>query len=281
MDIPNTNKILLGRQGQIGDLFLNLPAIKYLNKTFGYEIDMPVNKKYIDIIPLFYNLDYLNGVVVLDGYDNFPTAKDIKLLQTRIYDKVFNPMQTHLSEWKYSQHQASAVLFDDSGGKMSLSIEQCQIELNQWFDIEQNKDTISLAAFAGFYAPKNDKRLSEDKAQKICNFIISKGFKCLQIGGPDEPRLNGAIFKDTTFFQSIKNILSCKFHIGTDTGSSWCVSGYKAPQIGLYSSDRYGKEFIKNIQPVNPNGVYLDAPNVNDIPDELIFEKIEEMIKNS
>ena len=79
MESYNTNKILYGHPGLIGDLFLNLPSIKYLNKTFGYDIDMPVHKKYLDVIPLLYNLDYLNSTIVLDGYDNFPSEKDIKL----------------------------------------------------------------------------------------------------------------------------------------------------------------------------------------------------------
>lgn len=273
------NKVLYGHPALIGDLFLNLPSIKYLNKNFGYEIDMPVNKKYLDVIPLFYNLDYLESTVVLHGHDDFPTKKDLELLQKRVYDKVFNPMQQHIDDWKCQRHQASTVLYDYSAGKMELNNEQCQIELNQWFDIPNLKDYIVIAPYAGFYAPKNDKRLSEEKAQKIVNFIVSKGFKCLQIGGRDEIRLMGAAKENTTFFESIQNILGSKLFIHTDTGSGWAASGYKFPQLGLYSSDRYGKQFIKNIQPVNPNGIYLDAANVNDIPDELIFEKIEEMIK--
>ena len=291
MESYNTNKILYGHPGLIGDLFLNLPSIKYLNKTFGYDIDMPVHKKYLDVIPLLYNLDYLNSTIVLDGYDNFPSEKDIKLLKGKIYDKVFNPMQQHLDYWFDKRHQASTVLFDYFGGKMQLSLDQCQIELNQWFDIPTNlpgnlnnflfKDCISFAPYAGFYNPKNDKKLSEKRAQRICDFIGVKEFNCLQIGGPDEPKLNGAIKLNTTFFESIKNILGCKFFIHTDTGSGWAISGYKFPQLGLYSSDRYTKEHIKHIQPVNPNGVYLDGPNVNDIPDEVIFAQIEEMIKNT
>lgn len=274
-------KILYGHPGLIGDLFLNLPSIKYLNKTFDYQIDMPVHKKYMDVIPLFYNLDYLDGTIILDGYDNFPTEKDIKLLQSRIYDKVYSPMQNHLDYWFDKRHQASTVLFDYYGGKMQLTLEQCQIELNQWFDIKNHEDTIALAPFAGYmHNQNNDKRLSVERAQRICDFINVKEFDCLQIGGPDEPKLNGAIRFNTTFFESVKNILGCKFLIHTDTGIGWCVSGYKFPQLGLYSNSRYHGN-IKHIQPVNPNGVYLDAPNVNDIEDEIIFSKIEEMIKNT
>ena len=41
---------------------------------------------------------------------------------------------------------------------------------------------------------------------------------------------------------------------------------------------RNGVNYVKNIQPINPNASYLDAVNVNDIPNELIIDKIREMI---
>ena len=69
-------------------------------------------------------------------------------------------------------------------------------------------------------------------------------------------------------------MLGCKLLITTDSGFSWVASGYQLPTIGLYSHDYYGKDFVKNIQPRNPNAIYFAESNVNAINIDSIVETI-------
>lgn len=272
-------KILYGHHGQIGDCFINLPSIKKLNKL-GYTIDMPINKKYLDIIPLFLNCEYLNSIIVTDEYEKFPNKKDSDFLKIKDYDDIYNPMIPHKDNgWFGNQHQCSAVMDDYGFGKLHHN--ECQIKLNKWFDIEKLEKIIAFAPFPGFYAGlNNDKCLKIEKAQEIVDSIISNfGYNVFQVGDPREPTLhNVMINKKLSFFDSVKIVLGCKTLIVGDTGLNWCMSGYEYPLLGLYSHRYYGPQFIKNIQPVNKNSLYLDADNVNNIPLDQIIEKIKLLI---
>jgi ADP-heptose:LPS heptosyltransferase len=276
-------KILAGHSGQLGDLFMNLPFIRWLRSynergmTKQYlSIDMPINRKYAEAAPLFFNHPHLDGIMITDAYDGFPSEIDSQLMERRGYDQVFPPMQPHVDKWWEKRHQASTVLYDYSGGQFELSDSDCQISLVKWFDVPEHKDTIAFAPFAGFYNPKNDKKLSTERAQEIVDMILKMGYDVLQIGGPGEPILDGATQLRTPYFDSIRHILGCKAFLHTDTGAAWAISGYQFPALGVYSHRYYGPKYVKNIQPINPNAMYLDAPNVNEI--ELI--KIERALKD-
>lgn len=268
-------KVLFGHHGQYGDLALNLPAISYLNKNSDWQVDMPIHKNYREVAPLFLNHPHLNSIIITDEYEKFPNETDRKVLSGKRYDKIFNPMAApRIHNWWHYMHQASRVLHDYDLGV--LPHENCQIELNQWFDVEKNRDTVAIAPFGGFYNVNNDKMLKIGRAQEIVNLLLAKGFKVLQIGGGGEPELEGTMFPKTNYFESIRAILGCKLFIHCDTGSGWFISGYKFPQLGLYSHAYYGKKYINAIQPVTPNGVFLSEENVNQIS----LDKIEQKVDN-
>lgn len=273
-----TRRVLFGHAGQRGDLFMNLPSIKllwFLNPEVSFYL--PIHKQYQDMIPLFLHLPYLDGIFITDEYENFPNKLDSENLRKMKFVSVYNPMQQHLDEWYRKRHQTQTVYFDYFNNEPPPEFD-CQIELSKYFDISniKNDDTIAFAPFAGFYNPNNKKRLSMDKAQQIAELIKKMGYNILQIGGHDEPKLPYTSFPKLSYVDSIKNILSCKMLISTDTGVSWAASGYKFPMLGLYSHEYYGKDFVKNIQPVNQNAIYLSENNVNEIE----LDKIEENIKN-
>jgi ADP-heptose:LPS heptosyltransferase len=103
------------------------------------------------------------------------------------------------------------------------------------------------------------------------------GYKVLHLGAADEPVLKWAANLGLPYFESVRHMLGCELLIHTDTGLGWIASGYKFKQIGLYSNADF-KEFTKNIQPKNPNSVYLDASSVNDIPIDSIIKTVETMV---
>ena len=271
-------RVLLGHHGLRGDICLNLPAIRYLHDQFGWEIDLPINRRFADMAPLFFNQSYVNSVVITDGYDDFPTKRDEETLQGRGYDRIFHPMQAHLvDKWYETMHQTEVVLADYMA--LRLPAEYKQIRLDKWFEVGKEDRVVAMAPFAGYDSnPDNNKRLSVERAQEIVAHVKKRGFEVFQLGGPTEPRLDGVQLKYGSYFDSMRSMLGCKALIHTDTGAAWVASAYQLPQLGLYGHRYYGKEHVSNIQPVNPNAVYLDAPTVAEIPFDQIASAIDKMI---
>lgn len=274
-----SQRILIGHPGLRGDLAINIPAIEYLKRTYpDAQIDMPIHKRFADMLPLFVNQPSFNPVI-LDGYDDFPTAKDKELIESRGYTQICHPMQPHREDrWHDRMHQTAAVSFDYFG--VVLEPEDQQINLHRWFDIDVPSlefPKVAFAPFAGYEtSPTNDKMLTVERAQAIVDYIMSLGYDVLHLAGPGEPCLKefaGRMIQRTmsTYFNSVKSMLGTKLLLHTDTGMGWIASGYQHPSLGLYSNAYYGADKVNNIQPRNPNATYFDAPNVNDIPLETIF----------
>lgn len=267
------NRILLGHHGLRGDLAINLPAIQHL-RSHGFRIDMPIHRQFADMLPLFANHPALNACVITDDYESFPSDKDRAMLATREYANVFNPMIGHRDDaWHQRMHQTSAVLYDYFGRE--LPVEEQQIELVKWWDETANiTNCVAFAPFAGNYAPGNRKALSVEKAQQIVDLVMTMGYLVVQLGGPNEPKLEHTFSEPTSYFDSVRRMLGCRALIHTDTGLGWICSGYKHPQLGLYSHEYYGVDKVANIQPRNPNGTYLSASNVNDISVDSILHSL-------
>lgn len=271
-------KILIGHEGLRGDLAINIPAIEYLKSRYpDAQIDMPIHKRFADMLPLFANQFAFNPVI-LDGYDDFPTAKDQEFFALREYDHRFHPMQPHrIDRWHDKMHQTSAVAYDYLG--MTLSESAQQINLYRWFDVTPLKRTVFFAPFAGFESnPFNDKMLTVSRAQAIVDYIVGLGYHVAHMGGPGEPFLWNVSLMRGGYFESVREMLGSSLLLHTDTGAGWVASGYKHPQLGLYGHRYYGADKVCNIQPRNPNATYLDAPNVNEIPLETIFVAIKERL---
>ncbi len=271
-------KIIHFNQGQAGDLCINTVAARQYKECNPEDtIIMSVNKKYIDLLPLFYNHPHIDGFHVWDGYD-IATTKDTEWLARNgknIVLKTPMPQHTQNEWWKYYHQGHECCLMN---GVNILHSQDFSCYLEKWFNVPKYNNTIAFAPFAGWYNQNNDKKLTQQKAQEIVNLLTKEGYSIIQIGGHNEPILANAIKYNTSYFDSMKNILGCELLITTDTWCSWYSSAYKFPTLGLYSNSYYTVSFIKNIQPINPNAIYLDANNVNNIPNELIIDKIKAMI---
>lgn len=284
---------------QFGDLVINTFAARILKQKYPEsKLTFVINKDYKDIAPLFINHPYIDYIKILDKNRDGFNQVDKDWVKNQDFDLVFNPMQDHdhSDPWFLKRHQAAEVCY-----MHKLATEQeCEkfdnkLYLNKWFDtpefwvydsvslkdsgfVVNKKPTVALQAFAGSYNPKNDKMLTIEKAQSIVDYLIKLGFNVLQLGIESEPKLFNTYRFNTDYFNSVKNMLGCKFLITTDSAMSWISSAYEFPTIGLYSNSYYGKEFVKNIQPINPNAEYLDADNVNNIPNQEIFAVIDGMV---
>ena len=257
--------------GQYGDLVMNTVAAKRLKQIApGTTISLGISKKYSAVAPLFFNHPHIDAIHIWQGYDDFPTKEDISL--SKRFRTVLDPMPKHPDgqEWFTKRHQTSEVCYMNQLGEWPA--DKCYLE--KWFDIPAGYDNaIAFAPFAGWYNPNNDKKLSQSRAEEICNLIRSLGFRVIQIGGVDEPRIKNAEFLNLQIVDSVRYVLACKCLVHTDTFIGWAASAYSHRQLGLYSNKTYfinGKNYISNIQPIGDNIICLDDINVNQIPDELI-----------
>ncbi len=266
-------------QGQRGDLCISTVAARAFKEQFpGAHLTLGMNKQFADMVDLFKNHEYFDDIHLYEEYDNWPSLEDINYLNNDgHFDIVFSAMPKRGNEhnWWQFEHQAlnSATVY----GLNPPSSLQCS--LTQWFNIPDNGRYVAFSPIGGWYNYPNAKSLSIPRAQEIVDFIISLGYGVIQLGAPDEPKLNGTEKKSLTYIESVRNMLGCKMLIVPDTGLSWVASAYSMPTLGLYSNAYYSSKFIGNIQPKNPNAQYLDDPNVNDINIELIKEKIVELLK--
>lgn len=270
-------KILIGMHGQLGDQFICLPFIEYLKKQYpDSKITKLVNKRYQETTPILKNCSYIDDFWISEEAE-YETFHETPVFN-KGFDLVFPAMPVHKeADWFLKRHQTAEV-FDMFGYKSPEEKYQINIPKPEPAVID-DKDWISFAPFAGFYNPNNNKKLSIEKAQEIVNSIIEKGYKILQIGGMDEPKLENTLrMENAGYAFSFAILTTTALFIHCDTGLGWCASGVQHPCLGLYSNEGYG-DCIKNIQPVNPNSCYLDALNVNQIPMDEIFSNIDRMLK--
>lgn len=263
--------------GQRGDLILNTCPLRAFKEIYPDSVfTFAFGPQYADMVPLFLNQRNIENIHIFNSYDGWPNQIDKNYLINSKYDIIFNCMPQHTSNdwWKY-YHQAQETILmhgipDNKNYKCSL---------DRYFDVDRKTRCVGFAPFAGFYDKKNNKRLSQYKAQKVADIFRDHGYKVVHLGGPDEPHLLHTIKLDLSYFESVKYMLGLDALISTDTGMRWVSSAYDFPTVGLDSNQYYGDR-IQAIQPINPNAVYLDAFNCNEIDEEMIFEKFQ-LVKRS
>jgi hypothetical protein len=279
-------KTIKFNQGQVGDLCINTVAARLFKLQHPDEtLIMSVNKKYADLIPLFYNHPHIDGFKIWDGYDDF-SKKDIDwIIANQDKYTIYPTMPQHTSnDWWMFNHQAKECCLMNGLLDTKLLNNDYSCYLEKWFDLSPflfKRRNIAFAPFAGWYNKNNDKKLTIEKAQSLATDISKLGFAVLQIGGKDEPKLNDTWKVETSYVDSLKNILASELLVTTDTWAAWYSSAYKHKTIGLYSNNYYTKNginHISSIQPINENAIYLDSYNVNDIPNELILDKIMKLV---
>lgn len=256
-----------------GDIFMNLAAwhtIKRLDPDA--HVTLLLNGNYRSAAPLFLDQPDIDSIHITHSPIGDFDKVDLEWLRKGGFHTTFSLMQDHdhSRPWFLNRNQPQEVCYMHG----LPVLDDGKLRLNRWFGHNENsKDLgkfVALQAFAGSYDPANTKMLSPKRAQEIVNLILARGYQVLQLGLPTEYRLDKTLFIDTDFFGAVRNLLGCRALVTTDSGFNWAASCYDHPTLGLYSNAYYGKERVGAIQPINPNAIYLDAANINDIPIHMI-----------
>lgn len=276
------NKTAIGfHAGQFGDLLMNTVSARAFKIQYpDWKLTFAVGKPYEEILPLFQENPDIDDFHVWSGYEPWPSEEDQKFLNERNYGYIFNPFPRHKREdwFNHVRNQTEEACLMNG----LIPPEDLSIKLIKWWrtDALEYKNCVALALFPSY--GKDYKSQNMDRAAAIAKYIRSKGYTPIQIGKyGSEPMILGAEQCNQKYFRAIHVLLSCKFLITGDTGLSWAASGYKFPTLGLYgySEGYYGLKSPKVYQPINPNAVYLESKNPNDIPLETIYEQIDLFLK--
>lgn len=268
-------KIIGTNQGQRGDLIVGTVVARAIKERFpNSQFTLGINKKYQDMIDLFRYHPYIDSIHVWDEYDNWPSQNDINFLKTNYYDIFLHPMPKHPNDhcwYNLVEHLTeSACIMNGFVPPKDLTC-----VLNKYFDLySEYKNYICIAPFTAW----ERKNISLDKWEKIVSFINNKGFRVIQIGGDNEINIKGAEKINTSYFESVKIMLSCKFLISLDGGMAWVASAYKHPVLGLYGYHFENQFSAKIYQPLNTNAIYLEAGKAENIDNNLIFDNLNKLL---
>lgn len=265
---------------QYGDLYMCTVAARCLKRVVpDSHLTFIIASDYRECAPIFLDHPDIDRVHILsrskDGLDEI----DWKWIKDQKFDHIFNPMQDHdhSDPWWKKRHQALETAYMH---RLPIDADDGKISLTRWFKPEVGLEKyVAISPWAAFYAgTTNPKAIPMHMIQRVVDWLIGNGWSVLQIGGPNEPVIEGAKQLSTDYFTSLRYVLGCRAMIMGDSGFNWLLSGYDFPVLGLYSEYYFGKDFIHNIQPINKNGVYLTGKTVADIGVEQVLESLKVML---
>jgi len=260
---------------QRGDIILNTVAARAFKQQYPeYHLTLGVGPQYSDMEMLFVHHEFIDAFHTYSSFEGWPDARDCKYLIDNNFDIVYNGFPRHGRDdwWRYVSQEEEVCIMNGLPLPDNL-----QCNLTRWFDVPDNKKYIALAPIGGWQDYPNKKSFSVARANELIVAIKSLGYGVIQLGGPDEPRLEGAEKSTGSYFEQTKEMLGCKALVSVDTGRAWLAAAYSFPTLGCYSNEYYGKENIIAIQPTNPNAKYLDDVLVNDLPIDQIIAALKEI----
>lgn len=262
-------------QGEFGDLVLSSTlcrTFKELNPNS--HLTWACNKKYSNILPLFYNNPYIDGFHIWQNYEGWPGRLDWDYISRQNFDIVYPAMPTHKDEsWflKSGGHNISEI--HNMYGFHEPKNKQCY--LNRWFDLwPGHEKTITASVFAsGDHPDQLSRTFTPWQIKELFHKIESMGYRIKRLDMKPEPILDKWPASILSLIDATKLMLSSRLHITCDTSWSWIADGYSHNTIGWARLPAY--------VPVNPKGYYFINQNIQNIPIDLVVEKVKEKLKEN
>ena len=265
-------------QGQYGDIFIGLTAARVLKRVDpNCRLLLSINKKYQDCKDIFKFSKDVDDVVIWDTYNDFPQEidhKNVRRLQGIYQDfKLFNPMPQHtISDWYNHLHQTEEFCLMHN---LPLPTEEeMDFRLLRPPDIE-NGNYVCICPATSFGSNKN---LTADIMELVKAFCKDKELDLIQIGGLDDPLVDGAEKFLGSFYESILKVLGSKFLVAADTGMAWAASAFHHPTMGLYSYNFYpNAKSSANWRPKNQNQISLESDLMENIDMKSVANTLERL----
>tara|TARA_R110000744_G_scaffold264184_1_gene378457 strand:+ start:588 stop:1436 length:849 start_codon:yes stop_codon:yes gene_type:complete len=267
-------------QGQYGDLFLQLTPAKLCKILYpDVRFIFSINKKYKEAIKVLSLSEDIDGFIVWDGYNDWPTQSDKeKIADLQAHSSqltIFNPMQTHtVLDWYNYWHitEEACVMH----GLPRPTPELMDFKLNRPNLEKENTVCISVCA-SGLV-----KSLRKEQIQVIKEFCDQKNLKLIQIGGPSDPPVEGVEKFNGDYSESVFKVLKSRFLVSADTGMVWAASAFSHYVLGIYCMDsELNAKGHKNWTPKNKNQQTIVAQSMGDIRKEVLEKHLEEVYTKS
>ena len=219
-------------QGQYGDIFIGLTAVRVLKRLDpGCNFLLSINKKYEDCKEIFRLSRDIDDVVIWDTYNDFPHENDLPDIQ-RLKGKytdfhLFDPMPQHAEhDWYNRWHQTEEVcLMHDlprpTEEEMNFQIPKPEVEQGNY---------VCICPATSFGQNKN---LTPEIIDEIKSFCSETGLELIQVSDPKDPLVDGAERFVGSFYESILKVLGSRFLVSADTGMIWAISAFSHPTIGF------------------------------------------------
>lgn len=261
------------QQGEFGDIVLSSTLCRTFKGLYPDSfLTLACNKKYSNILPLFYNNKFIDGFHLWDIYDDWPGQQDHKFIYTQDY--VYTAMPQHKDLFWYNKpgaHNISEI--HNMYGFPEPKNKQCY--LNKWFDLLPNHNkTITASVFASGHHPDQLARtFSVEKIKELFSSIELMGYNVIRLDTRFEPEIEDRWpASKLPLIEAARILCSSRLHVTCDTSWSWIADGYSHNTIGWARLPAY--------VPINPNGYYFIDNTIQNIPLELITEKIKEKLKD-
>lgn len=264
-------KIYQGQQGQFGDILISLKVSEELSRTFpDARITMGASKSYSSILELIKTAPYVQDTVLWEGYCDY-SEKDKEFIRKEQFDLFYCPFQASTTQFWKTHHQVA----DAFVRHKLLPPNDLQIKLPVLEARNPDSNIICISVFPNFGV--GVKSWERSTAQDYVDCLVEMGYDIVQLDG--EKPLKNILKQSHSWLETASWLCTCRLLITGDTAVSWLASAYNTPTLGLYALGYYfGAETSKNWQPINPNAVYLEADNVNNIKQELIEEKLDALL---
>lgn len=249
--------------GLRGDLIMGTVCARSFKEQHpDSHLTLAVGPQFKDLLPLFHDSQY-DSTHVWSTYEGCPGSRDVEYLRAACYDIVFHPMPQHRDQqWWTLRHQ-----YAETCHMVGLPIPSdiCP-KLTRWFSPAGgfHNRVVAFAPFGG-NGGVNDKQLSVAQAQAIVDWLTDHDWTVLHLGAPTEPQLDGAKWMPGSYFDSVRNMLSCRALIHCDTGMGHVAGAYNHPSLGLYAYRYFGREWAHQIRPIHSNHVAVEASTMAEI----------------
>ena len=274
------NKVCFGMGGQYGDVLMQEPGLrKFIKENPDTKIVLAICDKYKDILPLFYN--YHNNIIeyrVWEGYDNWPTERDIKYIEEQKFDALFPCEKPFHKQTDWIKYRHITI---ETAEMLGVTAINPKINLKLPEKIIKEPKTASIHMFSSKW-PGGVRSINEQRQKIIVDYLRAKGYKVYQISSESQPHISGTIKPKGTYYDACINVLKTDFLISCDSGMPFVTSAYNHPTLALFSTSYHPLAVTtKNWQPVNPNGIYLESRKAQNISIYKIYEAIDELIRRT
>lgn len=261
---------------RLGDLIMCTAAARQLKvQQPDCHLTFCVGKRVGHTLDLFRGLPYIDAFHVWDSDDNWPVQSDLDYIKQEGFDHVCNASAPHTRfDWYNHYHYVEETCYM-MGLKKPTGL-KCELGYKPKLLPGLDK-TITTSMFASGNQPY--KTLSPEKMEALFRAITDMGYRVMQVGSTD-PYIPCGINASTSLTGAVDLICSSRLHLTIDTAFSWISSAYDRPLVGLYGRNYPdmvpGRQVSHN--PINPNALYLNTEKVDNLPVELIIERLKSML---